>query len=144
MTTAPSDVGGRRSESEESLGVLVRQLSDQSTRLARLEVELAKSELQEKGRQIGIGAGAFGGAGLFGLYALGALTAALILALTELVDPWFAAAIVTAAYAAIAGVLALIGRSRVEAGTPPAPERAIESAKLDVETAKRSAKEVRS
>lgn len=143
MTAAGTNGTAQRSETEAPLSALVGQLSDQSTRLARLEVELAKSELQRKGKQIGIGAGAFGGAGLFGLYALGALTATLILALAEVVDGWLAAAIVTVAYAAIAGILALVGRSRVEAGTPPTPERAIESAKVDVETAKRSAREAR-
>ena len=128
---------------QQSLGELTKQLSEQTTTLARMEVELAKAELQQKGKQIGIGAGAFGGAGLFGFYAFGALTATLILALTEAVDPWLAALIVTVAYAAIAGVLALVGRGRVRRGTPPTPERAIESTKEDVETAKRSAKEAR-
>jgi Putative Actinobacterial Holin-X, holin superfamily III len=128
---------------QQSLGELTKQLSEQTTTLARMEVELAKAELQQKGKQIGIGAGAFGGAGLVGLFAFGALTATFILALAEAVDPWLAALIVTAVYAAIAGVLALVGRSRVQEGTPPTPERAIESAKEDVETAKRSAKEAR-
>jgi hypothetical protein len=128
---------------QQSLADLTKQLSEQATTLARMEVELAKAELQQKGKQIGIGAGAFGGAGLFGFYAFGALTATLILALAEAVDPWLAALIVTVLYAAIAGVLALIGRSRVQEGTPPTPERAIESTKEDVDTAKRSAKEAR-
>jgi Putative Actinobacterial Holin-X, holin superfamily III len=128
---------------QQSLGELTKQLSEQTTTLARMEVELAKAELQQKGKQIGIGAGAFGGAGLVGLFAFGALTATFILALAEAVDPWLAALIVTAVYAAIAGVLALVGRSRVQEGTPPTPERAIESTKEDVETAKRSAKEAR-
>ena len=128
---------------EQSLAELTRQLSEQTTTLARMEVELAKAELQQKGRQIGIGAGAFGGAGLFGLYALGALTATLVLALAEAVDTWLAALIVTVLYAAIAGVLALVGRNRVKEGTPPVPERAVESTKEDVEAAKRSAKEAR-
>jgi hypothetical protein len=128
---------------QQSLGELTKQLSEQTTTLARMEVELAKAELQQKGKQIGIGAGAFGGAGLIGLFAFGALTATLILALAEAVDPWLAALIVTAVYSAIAGVLALVGRRRVQEGTPPTPERAIESTKEDVETAKRSAKEAR-
>jgi uncharacterized membrane protein YqjE len=128
---------------DKSLAELVRQLSDQSTALARMEVELAKAELAAKGKQIGLGAGAFGGAGLFGFYAFGALTATLILLLADTVDSWLAALIVTAVYAAIAGVLALMGRSRVQEGTPPVPERAIESTKEDFETAKRSAKEAR-
>ena len=68
---------------------------------------------------------------------------ALILALATAVEPWLAALIVTAAYAAIAGVLAFTGRQRVQAGTPPVPEQAIDSTKEDIERAKRSAKEAR-
>jgi hypothetical protein len=58
-------------------------------------------------------------------------------------DAWLAALIVTVAYAAIAGVMALIGKNRVEEGPPPVPERAIDSTKEDVEYAKQSAKEAR-
>jgi Putative Actinobacterial Holin-X, holin superfamily III len=135
--------GDSNRSADHSLGELVKQLSDQSTRLARMEVELAKAELTQKGKQIGAGAGAFGGAATVGFYAFGALTAAAILGLSEAVDAWLAALIVAAVYAAMAGVLALVGRNRVEAGTPPLPKRAIESSKEDIETAKRSAKEAR-
>ena len=48
-----------------SLAELRRQLSDQATSLARKEVELAKAEMRQ-GQAVGIGAGAFGAAGLFG------------------------------------------------------------------------------
>jgi len=128
---------------ERSLPELVRQLSDQTSRLAQQEVELAKAEMTLKAKRLGIGAGAFGGAGLIGLYALGAATATAILALATAVDAWLAALIVTLVYAAVAGVLALVGKSRVEAGTPPVPEQAIDSTKEDIERAKRSAKEAR-
>ena len=37
----------------------------------RQEVELAKAELAVKGKRAGIGAGMFGGAGVFGFYGLG-------------------------------------------------------------------------
>ena len=135
---------GMTREDERSLGELVKQLSDQSTRLARMEVELAKAELQQKGRQFGIGAGAFGAAALLGFFAFAAFTTTVILALAEAVDGWLAALIVTVVYAAIAGVLALVGRQRVEEGSPPVPERAIETTKEDVEAAKRGVKEGRS
>jgi tetrahydromethanopterin S-methyltransferase subunit C len=128
---------------EPSLAELTKQLSDQTTALARKEVELAKAEMSLKAKRLGIGAGAFGAAGLIGVLALGAMTTAAILALAEAVDTWLAALIVGLIYAAVAGILALIGRSRVQAGTPPVPERAIESSKEDVEAAKRSAKEAR-
>jgi tetrahydromethanopterin S-methyltransferase subunit C len=78
-----------------------------------------------------------------GLLALGALTATLILALATAMDTWVAALIVTVVYAVVGGVLALIGKGRVEAGTPPVPERAIDTTKEDVEHVKRSAKEAR-
>jgi lipopolysaccharide export LptBFGC system permease protein LptF len=135
---------GQTTDDERSLVELTKQLSEQTTRLARMEVELAKAEVSVKAKRLGIGAGAFGGAAMVGLYALGALTAAFILALATAVDPWLAALTVTAAYGAIAGVLALLGKRKVDAGTPPVPERAIESTKQDVEHTKRSVKEARS
>jgi hypothetical protein len=121
----------------------MRELSEQATTLARKEVELAKAEMAVKAKRLGIGAGAFGGAAMVGLFALGALTATLILALATAVDAWLAALIVTVVYAAVAAVLALTGRERVKAGTPPIPEQAIDSTKEDIERAKRSAKEAR-
>jgi hypothetical protein len=131
-------------DGDRSIAELARSLSEQTTELVRREVELAKAEMAIKAKRLGIGAGAFGGAAFVGVFALGALTATLILALSTAVDAWFAGLIVTAAYAGLAGVLALVGRSRVEAGTPPVPERAIETTRQDVEHAKRSAKEARS
>ena len=106
---------------------LLKDLSEQTTTLVRQEIELAKAEMTAKGKQVGIGAGAFGGAGVVALYAVGALTAAAILALSTAVDGWLAALIVGIVYAAVAGVLALVGKQKAQAGAPPVPERAISS-----------------
>ena len=122
---------------------LLKDLSEQTTTLIRQEIELAKAEMTAKGKQVGIGAGAFGGAALVGLYAVGALTAAIILALSTAVDGWLAALIVGVVYAAVAGVLALVGKNKTQAGAPPVPERAISSTKEDVEWAKTRAKSAR-
>jgi hypothetical protein len=124
---------------EASASDLVKQLSEQTSRLVRQEVELAKVELAEKGKQVGVGAGMFGGAGVSGLYALGALSAAAIAGLGEAVAVWLAALIVAAIWAAVAGVMALVGKSRVQAGTPPVPEQSVDSVKEDVRWAKQSA-----
>ena len=128
---------------EQSLSQLTRQLTEQTSALARKEVELAKAELALKGKRIGIGVGAFGAAGLVALYAVGALVAAAILALAVVLDAWLAALIVGLGLGAAAGVLALTGKKKVEEGTPPAPEQAIESTKTDVEYTKQRAKEGR-
>jgi uncharacterized membrane protein YqjE len=122
---------------------LLKELSNQTTTLVRQELELAKAEMTEKGKKAGLGAGMFGGAGLFGLLALGALTTCLIAALATGVDLWLAALIVALVYAAIAGVLALAGKKTTQEATPPAPEQAIESTKEDVQWAKTRAKSAR-
>lgn len=118
---------------------LVKQLSEQTSRLVHQEVELAKAELSVKGKQVGVGAGLFGGAGVFGLYALGALTAAAIAALGLAVATWLAALIVAVVWAAVAGVMALVGKGRVQKGSPPVPEQTVDSVKEDVQWTKRSA-----
>jgi uncharacterized membrane protein YqjE len=124
------------SGSEASVAELVKQLSEQTSQLARQEIELAKAELALKGKRAGIGAGMFGGAGIFGFYAVGALTATAILALATAVAGWLAALIVTCVLGAIAGVLALQGKNKVQQAIPPVPEQATESVKEDVQWAK--------
>jgi hypothetical protein len=119
-----------------SAAELVKQLSEQTSRLARQEVELAKAELATKGKRAGIGAGMFGGAGVFGFYGLGALVAAAILGLATALAAWLAALIVTVALAAIAGLLALQGRTKVQQAMPPVPEQTTESVKEDLQWAK--------
>lgn len=118
---------------------LLKQLSEQSSTLVRQELELAKAELTVKGKRAGIGAGMFGGAGLFGFYAFGAVTACLILALGLAVAGWLAALIVAAVYGAVAGGLALRGKSKVAAAAPPLPEQTVESVKEDVQWTKQRA-----
>jgi hypothetical protein len=122
---------------------LVRQLSDQTSRLIRQEMALARAELTAKGKQAGIGAGLFGGAGVFGLLALGALTATAIAALALAMDTWLAALIVTVLWAAVAAVMALVGKNRVQEALPPVPEDSVESVKEDVQWTKTKAQEGR-
>jgi hypothetical protein len=128
---------------EQPVAELVKQLSEQTSRLARQEVELAKAELAVKGKRAGIGAASFGAAGIFGLYAAGALVAAAVLGLATAVAAWLAAVIIGVLLGAVAGVLALQGRSKVKQATPPVPEQATESVKEDVQWAKQRAQQGR-
>jgi lipopolysaccharide export LptBFGC system permease protein LptF len=131
---------GDTSARERPTAELLRELADQTTTLVRKEIALAKVEVSAKGKQAATGAGMFGGAGLFGIFAFGALTACVILALATAVAPWLAALIVAVVYAAVAGVLALRGKTRVQRATPPVPEQAVESTKEDLEWVKTRAK----
>ena len=54
-------------EPDRPVGELMRELSAQTSTLVHKELELAKLELTEKGKQAGVGAGMFGGAGVVGL-----------------------------------------------------------------------------
>jgi uncharacterized membrane protein YqjE len=125
---------------DRSTGELLKQLSDHTTTLVKQEIDLAKAELSEKGKKAGKGAGMFGGAGLFGVFAFAALTTCIIAALESPLNLWLAALIVAIVYAAVAGVLALQGRKKVQEAGPPVPEQATESVKEDVQWAKTRAK----
>jgi uncharacterized membrane protein YqjE len=145
-TQPPDDIGdlsGAEDPRERSLPELLKRLSVETTQLVHQELDLAKVELTQKGRQAGAGAGLFGTAAALGLAGLGALTACIILALNAALPAWLAALIVAAIYGVIAAVLALRGRDRAKQATPLAPEQTIETVKEDVEWAKtqtRSAK----
>jgi uncharacterized membrane protein YqjE len=128
---------------ERPIGDLLKQLSQETTTLVRQELELAKAEVSEKGKKAGQGAGMFGGAGVSALLGLGALTAAAIAALDTAMPTWLAALIVGVVWLAVAGVLALQGKNKVQEATPPVPEQTTESVKEDVQWAKTRAQSAR-
>jgi uncharacterized membrane protein YqjE len=120
---------------DQSIGELLKQLSQDTATLVRQEMALARAELTEQGKRAGTGAGMLGGAGVAGLLTLGALTATLIGVLDTAMPFWLAALIATVIWAAVAGVLALQGRNKIKEATPPAPQT-VETVKEDVRWAK--------
>jgi hypothetical protein len=140
MDASQNDYPPRR---DASTADLVRDLSEQTSRLVRQEVELAKAELSVKGKQAGIGAGMFGGAGVMGLLALGSLTATAIAALSLAMATWLAALIVTVIWAAGAGIAALLGKKKVQQAMPPVPQESVDSVKEDVQWTKTRAQQGR-
>jgi uncharacterized membrane protein YqjE len=125
---------------QQSTGELLKQLANETSTLVRQELDLAKAEMTEKGKEAGKGAGMFGAAGIVGLLALGAFTAFLIAVLDTAMDTWLAALIVTIVYGAIAGVLALRGKKSINRATPPVPEQTQDSVKEDVRWVKTRAR----
>jgi uncharacterized membrane protein YqjE len=121
---------------DSSIGDLLKRLSQETSTLVRQELELAKAEATEKGKQAGKGAGMLGGAGVAGLLALGTLSATVVLLLNHAMADWLAALIVTLVWGAIAGVLALRGRDRLKDAGPPVPEQTVQTVKEDVRWAK--------
>ncbi|MFI6307866.1 phage holin family protein [Amycolatopsis thailandensis] len=126
----------RKPSEERSVGELVSDLGDEVKRLVRDEMRLAVFELQAKGKRMGLGAGLFGAAGIFALFGLATLIAAVVLALALVMPAWLAAVVTGAALLLIGGLSAIVGKKEVSSATPPVPEEAIEGVREDVETVK--------
>ncbi len=121
---------------DRSAGELVKQLSEQVSQLVRDELRLAQLEMMRKGKRAGAGIGMAGGAGLVGVYGLGALVACTVIALALVIAAWLAALTAGAALLLIAGGLALLGRRQLQRAVPPVPAEAVESIKADVQEIK--------
>ncbi len=119
--------------SERSTPQLVTQLSEQVSRLVRDELQLTRLEMTRKGKQAGAGAGLLGGSGVVALYGLACLVACVIIAISGAIAAWLAALIVGAALLAVAGIAAMLGRSRLRRATPPVPKQAVGSVQADVQ-----------
>jgi hypothetical protein len=115
------------------VGESAKNVAEHASALARLEVELALTELKRKTRAIGIGVGLLVGAAIAALYVVGFALATIAAALMLVVDPWLALLIVTGALLLLTAALAGIGVMLVKRGTPPVPEQAIAEAKLTTE-----------
>jgi hypothetical protein len=116
-----------------SAAELVKQVTEQTQRLIRQELALARLEVTDKAKHAGIAAGMLVGAGVVAFFAVGTLIAMLVLLLATALDAWLAALVVTAALLAVAGVMAVMGKGQLKRAAPPAPEQTIESVKADVE-----------
>jgi MFS family permease len=125
---------------DQSVADLVRQLTELVPQLVREELALAKAELTDKGKRAGLAAGLLGGGGALAFYGLGALIAAVALGLAEMLPGWLAALVVAVVLLLVAGLLALVARSQVRRAVPPVPEQAVQSARLDVEAVRESAR----
>jgi hypothetical protein len=121
-----------------STAELVRQASDQITRLVRDELALARTEMTAKGKQAGLGAGMLGTSGVIGLFGLAALLVTAGLVLDLVLPGWAAALVVTVALLALAGLLAIAGRSRVKR-VSPVPKETVGTVRADIDELKRRA-----
>src|ERR1700743_1166100 len=110
---------------DRSLAQLVEDATTQIRTLVHDELQLATLELKTKGKRLGVGAGAFGGAGLIAAYARLALMAGINLLRATVWAAWVAAVVVAGAGLVVAGILALAGRSQLKRAVPPIPQQAV-------------------
>lgn len=121
--------------SDPSVGQLMTQLAEQTSRLVRDERQLAQVELKKTAKHAGVGAGLFGASGVLAWFGLAALMATAIIALALVLPAWLAALIVTVILFVAAAIVALVGKKQVEKAPEPA-EHVVDSVKSDVQAVK--------
>ncbi len=121
-----------RSHRDARISELLRSLTADLTLIARREAELATIEMKARMSEFGGAAALLASAGVTGFFALGTLVTAAVLALAIVLPAWAAATVVGVLLAAIAAVLALVGRARLRAAGPLAPRETIETAQEDI------------
>lgn len=120
---AAEDVGDLRAR-QESLGDLLKEVSQDLSTLIRQEVDLAKAEMRESAAKAGKGAGMFTGAALSGYMVLLFLSLAAWTGLSYLTGPVWSAIIVAVIWAIVAAILALTGKKELKSveGAPRTAE----------------------
>jgi membrane protein len=117
MPAAAGD-GERAPEARSTPSLIVSIASDSAT-LVRKEIELAKQEVAESITSRVKALAVFGVAGVFGLFALGWLSAAMARGLDIVLDPWASRLVVAGIFLLLAGAAFVFGRPKPK---PPLEE----------------------
>lgn len=115
------------------LGGTAKRIADRARSIVRLEIELARLELQRKLAAIAVGAGLLVAAAVLLLFGLGFALAGAAAGLDVVLPLWASLLIVAGGIVLVAGALAGIGIASLKKGTPPVPEQALEEARLTTE-----------
>ncbi|WP_250037509.1 phage holin family protein [Paractinoplanes maris] len=118
--------------SETSVGEMIGNISNDLSQLFRQEVELAKVELKQEAAKAGKAGGMLGGAAFAAYLAVVLLSFALVFALDAVMPMGWAALIVAVLWAAIGGVLYVIGKNKLKT-VDPMPRRTVDTLKEDAQ-----------
>ena len=131
-------------ESDRSLGSIIKDLTANLSTLFRSEIALLKLEIKDTVGKLGGGAAMFAGATVFALLGVAFAFVTLVLGLVALgVPAWVSALIVTVVLFIGAGVLAMMGKKKF-AAVHFVPNESIEHIKSDIDTIKADIARVRS
>jgi len=116
---------------EKQLGEIVADVSSKASLLVREEIELAKAEVAQKAKRLGIGAGLLAVAGLFMFFFLIFLLHMLAWGFVDWFgfNIWVGYGLVCILLLIFAGILAMVARYAFKRGSPPVPQMAIDEAK---------------
>ena len=125
---------GPPDSAEKKLGDILGDISSKASLLVREEIELAKAEVAEKAARLGRGAAAGVVGGLFALLGVIYLLHMLAYLFNDLLDIednfWAGYGLVALLLFVVAGVAGFLAYRFVKRAIPPAPQMAIEEARL--------------
>lgn len=127
ITSAPSTPTAHTSTSD-----LMSDAAAQVSRLVHDEIALAKLEMQAKAKGVGVAGGMLATALVMARIGLMLAWVLLVVALANVWPLWLAVLVPMAGVFLAAGVLALLGKRRLKAATPPAPTEASHSVRTDL------------
>lgn len=132
------------SESERSLGTIIKDLTADLSNLFRSEIALLKLEIRQAVAKLGTGGAMLGAALFLGLFGLAFLFVTITLGLVALgVPAWLSSLIVTIVLLGAAGVLAMMGKKRLSA-VSFVPNESIDHIRGDLDAIKADVARVRS
>jgi uncharacterized membrane protein YqjE len=131
-------------ESERSLGTIIKDLTSDLSNLFRSEIALLKLELKESAAKLGGGAALLAAALFLGLIGLAFLFVTVTLGLVALgVPAWLSSLIVTVVLFIAAGILVMMGKKKLE-GVNFVPTESIDHIRGDLDSLKADVARVRS
>ncbi len=132
------------SDSERSLGSIIKDLTADLSNLFRSEIALLKLEIKEAIAKLGTGGAMLGAALFLGLFGLAFLFVTITLGLVALgVPAWLSSLIVTIVLLGAAGVLAMMGKKKLS-GVSFVPTESIDHIRGDLDAIKADVARVRS
>ncbi len=131
-------------DSERSLGTIIKDLTADLSNLFRSEIALLKLEIKESVAKLGTGGAMLAAALFLGLFGLAFMFVTITLALVALgMPPWLSSLVVTVVLFVAAGVLVMMGKKKLQ-GVNFVPSDSIDHIKGDIDTLKADVARVRS
>ena len=131
-------------ETERTLGTIIKELTADFSTLFRSEIALLKLEVKDTVGKLGGGAALLGAAVFLAIFGAAFLFVTVVLGLVALgVPAWVSSLIVTVVLFGVAGVLALLGKKKF-AAVKFVPTESVEQIKADIDSIKADIARVRS
>ncbi|HYI08007.1 MAG TPA: phage holin family protein [Thermoanaerobaculia bacterium] len=131
-------------DSERSLGTIIKDLTADLSNLFRSEIALLKLEIKDSVTKLGTGGAMMGAALFLGLVGLAFLFVTITLGMIALgLPPWLSSLIVTLVLFAAAAVLVVMGKKKLQ-GVNFVPTESIDHIRGDIDSLKADVARVRS